>query len=67
MNTSKNGINEEKADRLPKKSESWIAHVRPHGMNKKDVDETPSGKWEVKKCFWLNASYIKEVIVDHLA
>ncbi len=47
---------------LPKISESPILHVRPHGQNAKDTYPTPDGKQAIKKCFWLNANYIKEQI-----
>jgi DNA mismatch repair protein MutH len=47
---------------LPKRKESKVAHVRPHATNKKDVDLSPQDEWIVKRCFWLNGSYIaKEV------
>jgi len=52
-------IKEGHADTLPKKSESRIVHVRPHAQNADDTDETPQGKQVVKKCFWLNATYLK--------
>ncbi len=48
----------------PKMSESNICHVRPHARDKDDTIETPSGKMEVKKCFWLNRQYIKDQVVD---
>jgi len=53
-------INDGKADQLPKKSESPVCHVRPHARNAKDTNETPDGRFLVKKSFWLNAGYIKE-------
>ena len=49
-------------DNLPKISESPILHVRPHGQNKNDTYPTLDGKNFTKKCFWLNASYIKKQI-----
>ena len=49
-------------DKLPKISESPILHVRPHGQNSNDTYPTPDGKQATKKCFWLNASYIKQQI-----
>lgn len=49
-------------DNLPKISESPILHVRPHAQNKNDTYPTLDGKQFIKKCFWLNASYIKEQI-----
>lgn len=47
---------------LPRTSESKVAHVRPHAKNKKDVDLTPQGELIVKRCFWLNGSYIANVV-----
>jgi DNA mismatch repair protein MutH len=44
---------------LPKKSESRVAHVRPHGRNSRDTFETPGGKM-TKQSFWLNGDYIAE-------
>ncbi|SDX73275.1 Sau3AI family type II restriction endonuclease [Salimicrobium album] len=49
---------------LPAKSDSnyKVAHVRPHGRDKKDTLPLPSGREEVKRCFWLNNDYILEQI-----
>lgn len=47
------------ADDLPKKSDSIVVHVRPHAKNASDTIETPQGIPLVKKCFWLNSSYIQ--------
>jgi DNA mismatch repair protein MutH len=55
-------IKEGNASNLPKSSENRVAHVRPHGRDSKDTCETPQGEHIVKKCFWLNAGYIKEQI-----
>lgn len=55
-------IKNNKYDNLPKISESPILHVRPHGQNKNDTYPTLDGKNSTKKCFWLNASYIKKQI-----
>lgn len=52
------------ADKLPKKSENRVSHVRPHARNKHDTYETPQGEHVVKKCFWLNAKYLKEQLSD---
>lgn len=51
-------------DNLPKISESSIIHVRPHAQNSNDTYPTPDGKQAIKKCFWLNASYIKKQIEE---
>ena len=52
-------------DNLPKISESPILHVRPHGQNKNDTYPTLDGKNAIKKCFWLNANYIKKQIEEN--
>jgi DNA mismatch repair protein MutH len=43
-------------------SDDMICHVRPKGVNSNDFMETPQDGLEKKKCFWLNASYIKKNI-----
>lgn len=43
-------------------ADDMICHVRPKGVDSKDLMETPSGRMEKKKCYWLNSSYIKKVI-----
>ena len=55
-------INEGRYDELPKMSDSYVAHVRPHGKDSTDTMETPQGTQEMKRCFWLNAKYIQHVI-----
>ena len=40
-------------------SENRCCHVRPHGRDSKDALPTPQGDMVVKKCFWLNAGYLK--------
>jgi len=47
---------------LPKISESDILHVRPHAKDANDTYPTPDGNEAIKKCFWLNAKYIKKQI-----
>ena len=47
---------------LPKTSESSVAHVRPKARDGQDTLPTPQGRQRVKQGFWLNASYIKQVI-----
>ncbi len=43
-------------------SDGEIAHIRPKGQDVKDLASTPQGTMERKKCFWLNAKYVKEQI-----
>lgn len=39
-----------------------IFHVRPKGVNAKDLMETPQGTLEKKKSYWLNSRYILKQI-----
>ncbi|KOA21180.1 type-2 restriction enzyme Sau3AI [Clostridium homopropionicum DSM 5847] len=43
-------------------SDGEIAHIRPKGQDVNDLAPTPQGTMERKKCFWLNAKYVKEQI-----
>lgn len=52
------------ASDLPKSSESRVAHVRPKARNSQDTLPTPQGTQLIKKCFWLNKSYIGDVIAS---
>ena len=47
---------------FPKIKDNRISHVRPHAQNSKDVQITPSGRYEYKRSFWLNSNYIKSII-----
>lgn len=49
---------------LPKASESRVAHVRPHGRDASDTYPLPGGGEITKQCFWLNNSYIEQVIQE---
>ena len=46
-----------------KSTENRCCHVRPHGRDSNDRLPTPQGDMVVKKCFWLNARYLKDEIV----
>lgn len=50
------------ANNLPKSIESRVAHVRPKAKNALDTIPTPQGTQLIKKCFWLNRSYIGDII-----
>lgn len=56
-----------RADISVKASENICCHVRPHARNKLDTKPQPYGKPEVKKCFWLNSSYLAEEISKGLS
>lgn len=55
-------INEGSYDNFTKISDGEIAHIRPKAKDKNDLILTPQGTYERKKCFWLNAKYIKNQI-----
>ena len=55
-------INSKQAHDLPKMSQSYALHVRPHALNKNDTLPTPYGEKVVKKCFWLNAKFIEPFV-----
>jgi DNA mismatch repair protein MutH len=50
------------ASDLPRITESHVAHVRPKARDGNDTLPTPQGTHRVKQCFWLNASYIKQIV-----
>lgn len=58
-------ILEGRFDEFVKSSDRRIAHVRPHGRDSNDLD-TYDGKRFVKKGFWFNDSYMRDVISTHL-
>ncbi len=61
---------------LPKASESYLAHVRPHasraayrladgtiiGNPNRDANPLPDGQWMTTQCFWFNNGYIQSII-----
>lgn len=49
---------------LPKSTESYVAHVRPHARNKADTYPLPDGRELTKQCFWFNSAYVKKIIAE---
>ena len=49
---------------LPGMKESHVAHVRPKAKDGSDKALTPQGDMRTKQCFWLNASYIAQVVAS---
>lgn len=45
-----------------KLSDDKICHVRPKAKDSKDLMETPSGRMEKKKGYWLNSKYILNIV-----
>ena len=52
------------ADNLPKTTESYFAHVRPHGRNSNDKSPTHYGVDVKKQSFWIHKNYIEENILN---
>lgn len=57
-------VMEDKAEYLPKASENKVCHVRPHGRDASDKLQTPSGRWVVRKSFWLNQRYLADQLAS---
>ena len=55
-------VKQSDTDKLPKKSGSEVAHVRPHGRDADDTNSLPNGAEATKRCFWLDKKFIKKVI-----
>jgi hypothetical protein len=55
---------------FPKLKDSKVCHVRPKGRNSLDVyllpkaDQKTGRTTYTKQCFWLNASYIKSLVLE---
>ena len=59
-------VHEGRAEDSVKSSENRCCHVRPHGRDKRDTKPQPHGTPVVKKCFWLNQSYLQGEIARTL-
>lgn len=47
---------------FPGSKDNPVAHVRPHGRDKKDADRMPDGTLFTKQSFWLNQGYLQGVV-----
>ncbi|MGL5550601.1 MAG: Sau3AI family type II restriction endonuclease [Culicoidibacterales bacterium] len=47
---------------LPSSKFNGIAHVRPKSTNAADKTSLPNGDMITKQCFWLNTTYVAEII-----
>lgn len=71
-NIVKSIINGIRKTNLPGMSENEVCHVRPHGRNAKDTaplpvaDKLTGANKYTKHCFWINNSYIKNVLKDFM-
>jgi len=59
-NNSKKSYQE--VSELSKESQTKIIHMRPHGRDSTDRDEDKLGNSIVKQCFWLNKTFIQNLI-----
>jgi DNA mismatch repair protein MutH len=50
------------ADRLTPASQTVAIHVRPHGRDSRDTDDAPRIGPVVKKSFWLNRSFVRDIL-----
>lgn len=55
-------IRQHRYENLPKMSENFVSHIRPHGRNAQDKVVAPDGSMVKKQCFWLNAKYIAKQV-----
>lgn len=49
---------------FPKSNFNGVLHVRPKGADANDKVQLPDGQWITKQCYWLNSSYIAEIVND---
>jgi DNA mismatch repair protein MutH len=55
-------INGKQFNNLPKASENFVCHVRPHARDASDTYPLPDGRHLVKQCFWFNNTYVMNQI-----
>jgi DNA mismatch repair protein MutH len=58
-------ILDKQADNLPKTTESYFVHVRPHGRDSNDKYPTHYGVDVKKQSFWIHKNYIEENILKN--
>lgn len=49
-----------------KMSDNMICHVRPKAQKATDTMMTPQGLFEKKKCYWLNKTYIANIVFQNM-
>jgi DNA mismatch repair endonuclease MutH len=54
-----------KSKSLPPASETRYLHIRPHGRDAADTELAPGGFDVTRKSFWLNASFVAEILRAH--
>ena len=48
-------------------TENPISHVRPHARDSHDLMLAPNHTWQKKYCFWLNRSYVSDIVSSRIA
>lgn len=59
---TKNRIINDDYDHFISMKDDRCFHVRPKGRNNEDLATSPSGRLVPKKCFWINNSYIRNIV-----
>lgn len=49
---------------LPKSNFNGVTHIRPKGSNGQDKVLLPNGQRITKQCYWLNNTYIADIVRD---
>ena len=49
---------------LPKSNFNGVAHIRPKGKDGSDKVTLPDGQLITKQCYWLNNTYIADIVAD---
>ncbi|SLK35486.1 Type-2 restriction enzyme Sau3AI [Mycobacteroides abscessus subsp. abscessus] len=60
----KRGGNLVEKNNFPKSSFNGVTHIRPKGRDGNDKVQLPNGKFITKQCYWLNNTYVSEIIKD---
>lgn len=54
-------------DNFIKQSDKLICHLRPKARNSSDLILTPQGVMKPKKAFWLNRSYVLDIVNSNIS
>ena len=55
-------IRDGRADRLTPASQTQAIHVRPHSRDARDTDDAPGLGPVIKKSFWLNKPFVRDIL-----
>ena len=51
---------------LPRNGDNRVVHIKPQISNVRDKIIGPDGQQHLKKCFWLNNTYITDLVSKYL-